>query len=179
VLGRRQSCNSGSNLTSAKETAVGSAGIVEAVASAASIMGASLLKRRRDSRSSGRGLGLLGFLIAATAARLGGNLVYEHRVGVDRAAEKPLPDDFKVIIEEVELEDGKPKCVEVDGTPTNNLNLPIREAASVAVQEIPLGAVYRATRPSSSGQFCTMTIGKSSLFSTIKKRRLSGATSSR
>jgi len=84
---------------------------------AASIMGASLLRRRRDSRSSGRGLGLLGFLVATTAARLGGNLVYEHRVGVDRAAEKPLPDDFKVTIAETELEDGKPKRVEINGTP--------------------------------------------------------------
>ena len=48
---------------------------------AAALMGTSLLVRRRQSRSSGRGLGLFGFLLAAAAARFGGNLVYEHRVG--------------------------------------------------------------------------------------------------
>jgi nitrite reductase/ring-hydroxylating ferredoxin subunit/uncharacterized membrane protein len=84
---------------------------------AASMMGASLVQRRRDSRSTGRGLGLLGFLLATTAARLGGNLVYEHRVGVDRAVEKPLPDDFTATIAEAELEQGKPKRVEINGTP--------------------------------------------------------------
>jgi hypothetical protein len=47
------------------------------------------------------------------------------------------------------------------------------------VKEIPFAEVHRTTRPSSSAQFCTMTIGKSSLFSTIRNRCPSGATSSR
>jgi len=84
---------------------------------AASLMGASLLKRHRAARSSGRGLGLLGFFVATTAARLGGNLVYEHRVGVDRAAEKPLPDHFQATISETELEEGRPMRVQINGTP--------------------------------------------------------------
>lgn len=84
---------------------------------AASLMAASLVKRRRDSRSSGRGLALLGFLTATTAARLGGNLVYEHRIGVDRALEKPLPEQFQPTISETELEEGKPRRVDVGGTP--------------------------------------------------------------
>jgi|SRR5579859_1432382 len=47
------------------------------------------------------------------------------------------------------------------------------------VKEIPFAEVHRTRRPSSSAQFCTMTIGKSSLFSTMRNRRPSGATSSR
>jgi hypothetical protein len=47
------------------------------------------------------------------------------------------------------------------------------------VKEIRFADVHRTTRPSSSAQFCTMTIGKSSLFSTMRNRRPSGATSSR
>ncbi len=46
-------------------------------------------------------------------------------------------------------------------------------------ESLLLSTVHRTTRPSSSAQFCTMTIGKSSLFSTIRNRRPSDATSSR
>jgi nitrite reductase/ring-hydroxylating ferredoxin subunit/uncharacterized membrane protein len=84
---------------------------------ATSLMTASLVQRRRDSRAGGRGLGLLGFLVASMAARLGGNLVYEHRIGVDHAVEKPLPEQFQPTIAESELEENKPKRVEVNGTP--------------------------------------------------------------
>ena len=46
--------------------------------------GASLLARRkRGSRSKARALGALGFVIASASAHLGGNLVYEHGVGVE------------------------------------------------------------------------------------------------
>ncbi len=43
----------------------------------------SLVARRRDGgRSTGRALGALGYLVASASAHLGGNLVYEHGVGV-------------------------------------------------------------------------------------------------
>lgn len=44
----------------------------------------SLVARRRDGgRSTGRALGALGYLLASASAHLGGNLVYEHGVGVE------------------------------------------------------------------------------------------------
>jgi len=52
-------------------------------------------------------------------------------------------------------------------------------AQAEQIKESPFAEVHRTTRPSSSAQFCTMTIGKSSLFSTMRNRRPSGATSSR
>lgn len=84
---------------------------------ATALMGTSLLTRRREMRASGRGFGLLGFLIAAAAAQLGGKLVYEHRVGVDHSVEKPLPRDFHRALALAELEEGKPAKAEIDGTP--------------------------------------------------------------
>lgn len=84
---------------------------------AAALMGTSLLTRRREMRASGRGLGLLGFLVASVAARLGGNLVYEHRIGVDRSAEKELPQEFHRAAAAADLEEGKPLRATVEGTP--------------------------------------------------------------
>jgi nitrite reductase/ring-hydroxylating ferredoxin subunit/uncharacterized membrane protein len=84
---------------------------------AAALMGTSLLTRRREMRASGKGLGLLGFLVATLAARLGGNLVYEHRIGVDRSAEKNLPQEFRRAAAAADLEEGKPLKVSIDDTP--------------------------------------------------------------
>ena len=84
---------------------------------AAGLMGASLLTRRREMRANGRALGLLGFLAATAAARLGGNLVYEHRVGVDRSAERDLPQEFLRAAAEADLHEGKPLRVKIDDTP--------------------------------------------------------------
>ncbi len=44
----------------------------------------SLIARRKDGgRSTGRALGALGYLVASASAHLGGNLVYEHGIGVE------------------------------------------------------------------------------------------------
>ncbi len=43
----------------------------------------SSIVRKRGSRSAGRGWAALGYLIASASAHLGGNLVYEHGVGVE------------------------------------------------------------------------------------------------
>lgn len=42
----------------------------------------SSLARRRDSRNTGRALAALGYLVVSASAHLGGNLVYEHGIGV-------------------------------------------------------------------------------------------------
>lgn len=43
---------------------------------------ASCVQRARKDRSSGRALAGLGYLLVSASAHLGGNLVYEHRIGV-------------------------------------------------------------------------------------------------
>ena len=43
-------------------------------------------RRRRGARSTGRALGALGYLIGSVSAHLGGNMVYEHGVGVSEKA---------------------------------------------------------------------------------------------
>lgn len=85
--------------------------------SAAALMGISLVNRRSKKRSSGRGFGLLGFLAATAAAQLGGDLVYEHRVGVDRSAEGELPGEFRGAVAAADLEEGKPIRAKIDDTP--------------------------------------------------------------
>lgn len=84
---------------------------------AAGLMGVSLLSRRKDMRASGRGLGLLGFLIAGVAAQLGGDLVYKHRVGVDHSTEKELPGEYRQVADAASLEEGKPLKVNFGDAP--------------------------------------------------------------
>ena len=78
---------------------------------------ASMFSRRRGSRASGRGLAALGFLLATVSAKLGGSLVYEHRIGVDRSAERPAPDDFAAVMAEADLPQDTPKRAVWQGTP--------------------------------------------------------------
>ncbi len=51
---------------------------------------ASLVSRRRKSRSVGRMLSALGYGVMVFAARLGGKMVYEYRIGVDQTAGQTL-----------------------------------------------------------------------------------------
>lgn len=77
----------------------------------------SLIVRKRKSRSSGRMLSALGYAVATAAARLGGNMVYEHRVGVDHTAGQIFPDNFSPVLAESELPEGGLRRVEYHGTP--------------------------------------------------------------
>jgi nitrite reductase/ring-hydroxylating ferredoxin subunit len=85
--------------------------------SATALFAGSLVARRQRSRSVGRGLAVLGYLVATTAAKLGGTLVYEERIGTDRSREKELPAKYTPVIDEAELEEGVARCVEANGTP--------------------------------------------------------------
>lgn len=85
--------------------------------SATALFSASLFSRRRKSRSVTRILRALGYCLMTTAAHLGGEMVYTHRVGVDRTSGQAFPDDFVSVLAESELAESKPKRVEHDGVP--------------------------------------------------------------
>jgi nitrite reductase/ring-hydroxylating ferredoxin subunit/uncharacterized membrane protein len=51
------------------------------------------------------------------SAWLGGKLVYRHRVGVNRTQEPEGPEGWAPVLDDVELPEGEPKRVEVDGSP--------------------------------------------------------------
>jgi nitrite reductase/ring-hydroxylating ferredoxin subunit/uncharacterized membrane protein len=85
--------------------------------SGTALFAASLISRRRKSRTVGRILGALGYGVMAMAARLGGKMVYEHRVGVDRTAGQAFPSDFVPVLAESELAEAQPKRAEHDGVP--------------------------------------------------------------
>ena len=81
------------------------------------LFGGSLVARRKGSRTSGRGLAALGYAVSVAAARLGGNLVYGQKIGVDHTAPEKLPESFTAVLSESDLEDGKPVRADHNGTP--------------------------------------------------------------
>ena len=83
----------------------------------ATLFGSSLIARRRRSRSSGRDLAALGYALSMIAAYLGGNLVYEEKIGVDHSSAERLPDDFARVANEADVPPGKPIRAEHNGTP--------------------------------------------------------------
>lgn len=85
--------------------------------SGTALFAASLISRRRKSRTVGRILSVLGYGVMTTAARLGGKMVYEHRVGVDRTAGQAFPADFVPVLAESELAEAQPKRAEHGGVP--------------------------------------------------------------
>jgi nitrite reductase/ring-hydroxylating ferredoxin subunit/uncharacterized membrane protein len=85
--------------------------------SATALFVTSFILRKKKSRAGGRFSAALGYAVMAFAAHLGGKLVYEHRVGVDRTAGLPLPQDFVAVLAESDLADGKPTRAVHDGVP--------------------------------------------------------------
>jgi nitrite reductase/ring-hydroxylating ferredoxin subunit/uncharacterized membrane protein len=81
------------------------------------LFASSLVKRKQNSRASGRLLSALGYAVATAAARLGGNMVYEQRVGVDHTAGQMLPGDFVPVLAESELQDGALRRAQHNGVP--------------------------------------------------------------
>lgn len=94
-------------------------GLVHGLLNVASVVlfGGSLLARRRGSRTAGRSLAALGYAVSVAAARLGGNLVYGQKIGVDHSASEKLPEEFTPVLAESNLEDGKPVRAEHSGAP--------------------------------------------------------------
>jgi nitrite reductase/ring-hydroxylating ferredoxin subunit/uncharacterized membrane protein len=94
-------------------------GLVHGLLNVASValFAGSLFARRRGSRTSGRGLAALGYAVSMVAARLGGNLVYGQKIGVDHTSPEKLPENFSPVLSESDLEEGKPIRAEYNGTP--------------------------------------------------------------
>ena len=83
----------------------------------AALFASSLILRKKKSRKQGLVLSALGYGIMTAAAHLGGKMVYEYRVGVDRTSGQILPDEFSVVMPETGLEDSKPTRAHYHGTP--------------------------------------------------------------
>lgn len=85
--------------------------------SATTLFVTSLVLRKNKSRAIGRFAGALGYAVMAYAAHLGGELVYEQRVGVDRTAGQEFPEQFTPVLPEEKLIDGKLTKAMYQGTP--------------------------------------------------------------
>jgi nitrite reductase/ring-hydroxylating ferredoxin subunit/uncharacterized membrane protein len=77
----------------------------------------SLFLRKKKSCEIGRVVSVLGYAVMSYAAHLGGKLVYEHRVGVDRTDGQVFPEHFAAILPETSLMDGKLTRAMYQGTP--------------------------------------------------------------
>ena len=77
----------------------------------------SLILRRKKLRSGGRAAAAIGYALLGFSAHLGGKMVYEHSVGVDRTAAERFPQHFATILSESKLAEGVPTRASYDGTP--------------------------------------------------------------
>ncbi len=77
----------------------------------------SLILRKRNSRTAGQVSAALGYALLSLSAHLGGKMVYEQRVGVDRTAGEVFPQDFVAVLAESKLADSTPTRVIHDGVP--------------------------------------------------------------
>jgi nitrite reductase/ring-hydroxylating ferredoxin subunit/uncharacterized membrane protein len=84
---------------------------------ATGLFATSLVLRMKKSRTQGRIASTLGYALMSYAAHLGGQLVYQHRVGVDRTAGEIFPEQFVAVLPESDLADNKPTRVVHDGVP--------------------------------------------------------------
>jgi nitrite reductase/ring-hydroxylating ferredoxin subunit/uncharacterized membrane protein len=84
---------------------------------ATALFATSLVLRMKKSRTAGRIVSALGYALVSYSAHLGGKLVYEHRVGVDRAAGAALPEDFVPVLAEQDLAEATPTKATHEGTP--------------------------------------------------------------
>jgi len=71
----------------------------------------SLIARKSEARSLGKGLALAGFSIVTLGAYLGGMLVYRDQIGVNHSLGQELSDRFTPICDENELKENKPHRV--------------------------------------------------------------------
>jgi len=85
--------------------------------SATTLFASSIIARGKNSRTRGRLLAALGFSFTLVAARLGGQMVYKHRVGVDRTGGQSFPEEFVEVMAESALANDKPTRAEHNGVP--------------------------------------------------------------
>ncbi|HEY4677874.1 MAG TPA: DUF2231 domain-containing protein [Candidatus Angelobacter sp.] len=84
---------------------------------AATLFATSLIMRKKKARNEGRGFAALGYALMSYSAHLGGKLVYEHRVGVDRTAGETFPENFTAVLPESNLPDNTPTRAMYQGVP--------------------------------------------------------------
>jgi nitrite reductase/ring-hydroxylating ferredoxin subunit/uncharacterized membrane protein len=77
----------------------------------------SLILRKRKLRTGGRVSAALGYALLSWSAHLGGKMVYEQRVGVDRTAGEVFPKDFVAVLPESKLADSMPTRAIYEGVP--------------------------------------------------------------
>ena len=77
----------------------------------------SLILRKRKLRTGGRVSAALGYGLLSLSAHLGGKMVYEQRVGVDRTAGEVFPKDFVAVLAESKLADNMPTRASHNGVP--------------------------------------------------------------
>jgi nitrite reductase/ring-hydroxylating ferredoxin subunit/uncharacterized membrane protein len=77
----------------------------------------SLVLRKKKSRTSGRIFASLGYAVTSYAAHLGGDMVYKHRVGVDRTEGQAFPREFVAVLPDRDLKDRNPTRALHDGVP--------------------------------------------------------------
>lgn len=77
---------------------------------------ASWLLRKKDQRGAAVGTGLAGYALLGAGAYLGGNMVYNHQLGVDHS-KRGGPEEFTGVLPESELPENTSHRVEVEGTP--------------------------------------------------------------
>lgn len=75
----------------------------------------SFILRKKKSRTAGRISAAVGYALLSFSAHLGGKLVYEQRVGVDRTAGEVFPKEFVRVLAESELADSAPTPVPYNG----------------------------------------------------------------
>jgi nitrite reductase/ring-hydroxylating ferredoxin subunit/uncharacterized membrane protein len=83
----------------------------------AALFATSLILRKKNRRKQGRVLSALGYGVMTAAAHLGGKMVYEYRVGVDRTSGQNFPEEFAAVMPAAALEESKPTRVKYRGTP--------------------------------------------------------------
>jgi len=84
---------------------------------ATALFATSLIMRKKKARNEGRALSALGYALMSFSAHLGGKMVYEHRVGVDRTAGEKFPENFTAVLPESNLPDNKPTRAMYQGVP--------------------------------------------------------------
>ena len=84
---------------------------------ATALFATSLVLRKKKARSHGLGFGALGYALMAYAGHLGGKLVYQHRVGVDRTAGETFPENFTAVLPASKLPENTPTRAMHQGVP--------------------------------------------------------------
>lgn len=101
--------------TSQSERKVGLAHAILNIGATALFLTSAILRRRQKSRKTALSLSMLGYCITTVSAYVGGNLVYNQRMGVNHAASpEGFPNVFVAVCSEEGLGENEMKCVRAD-----------------------------------------------------------------